>query len=124
MPQPVESPVATTLSGKSTPVAVNVAVEAPARLAVSVLLPGVGPRFHAPTRAMPAASEVGLPPVTLPPPDATAKLTLSPPIGLPNASVTLTAGAIGTAAPTAARCWSPSTTARSDGGPTTPVALN
>ena len=77
----------------------------PVTVAVSVLLlvPGVGPRVHDPTVAMPEAFVVAVPPVTLPPPVATANVTCTPATGLLPASLTITDGSTPTAVPTCAR---------------------
>jgi hypothetical protein len=69
------------------PVAVNVAglpeeIVAPLAVAVSVFAPAVGPRVQEPTVAMPWAFVVAVAPVTLPPPDATAKVTVTPANGV------------------------------------------
>jgi len=104
------------------PVAVNDVLSAPT-LAVSVFAPTAVPRVHEPTVATPLASVVAGLPVTLPSPEA-AKLTLTPATGFPYASVTVTAGAVPTAAPTVAVCPSPALTTMFAGAPTVPVAEN
>ena len=70
----------------------------PALVAVRVLLlvPAVVPSFQEPTVAMPEALVVWEPPVSEPPPDATAKVTETPETGLPNWSVTSAEGAVAT----------------------------
>jgi hypothetical protein len=68
-------------------------------VAVREFGPGVLPNVQLPTVAMPLAFVVALPPDTLPPPDATAKLTLTPFTGLPPASFTITLGGVATADP-------------------------
>src|SRR5437588_857791 len=73
-------------------------------VAVRVLLPAVALSVQLPTVATPLAFVVWLPPVTVPFPEATPKLTATPPTGLLNASVTTTDGAIGTAVPAGADC--------------------
>jgi len=82
------------------PVAVKLVLSAPA-VAVSVFAPTVIPSVHEPTVATPAASVVAGLPVTLPSPEA-ANVTLTPATGFPNASVTVTDGAVPTAEPTVA----------------------
>src|SRR5712672_1417504 len=76
----------------------------PVLVAVRVLLlvPAVVPSFQEPTVAMPAALVVWEPPVTEPPPDATAKVTETPATGLPNWSLTRTEGATATLVSTVA----------------------
>src|SRR5437016_1409110 len=77
------------------PVAANVAV--PAELVADmVLAPAVVPSVHAPTDAIPDPFVVAVAPVTEPPPDVTANVTLTPPMGLPFTSFTITLGATGT----------------------------
>jgi len=71
-------------------------------VAVSVLLPAVVPRVQLPTVAIPLTLVVWLAPVTLPPPVATAKVTLTPATGLFAASRTITDGATATAEPAVA----------------------
>jgi hypothetical protein len=88
-------------TGPGLPVALNVVVSAPA-VAVRVLEPTTVPSVQLPTVAKPLASVVCVPPVTLPPPDATAKVTLTPDFGLPFASVMRTLGAVATADPAVA----------------------
>ena len=86
------------------PVAVNVTGE-PARLplvAVIVLDPTVVPSIQLPTVAMPLAFVVVEPPVIEPPPEATAKVTLTPETTLLFASLMMTLGADPTAEPAVA----------------------
>ena len=68
-------------------VAMNVAgfpsIPEPEAVAVSVLLPAAGPSLQLPTVAMPLAFVVALPPVTFPPPEATANVTPRPGTGFP-----------------------------------------
>ena len=54
----------------------------PALVAVRVLAPAVVPSVQLPTVAMPAALVVAEAPVTEPPPEATAKVTVTPATGL------------------------------------------
>ena len=91
------------------PVAVKVTGE-PVRLpllAVRVLLPAVAPSVQLPTVAMPAALVVAEGPLAEPPPEATAKVTLTPGTGLPWLSVTMTLGGVLTAVPAVADWLSP-----------------
>src|SRR5262245_27166317 len=85
------------------PVAVNVTGEPdrPVDVAVSVFVPGAGPNVQLPTVAIPEPLVFWLPPVIEPAPLATAKVTATPETAPPCASVTFTAGAIGTAEPAA-----------------------
>src|SRR5437868_14265572 len=73
-------------------VAVNVTGGRPAAVAVSVLVPSE-PRVQLPTFAMPKVFVVVAPPVTDPPPVATANVTATPAVGFPLASLTVTDGA-------------------------------
>src|SRR5882724_13167055 len=70
------------------PVAVNVAglpaIPEPEAVAVTVLVPGRGPSVQLPTVATPLVFVVVLPPVTLPPPEATAKVTETFETGFPD----------------------------------------
>src|SRR5207302_2120336 len=70
--------------------------------AVRVSVPAAVPRVQEPTAATPEASLTALAPVMEPPPEATAKVTVTPGRGLPLASRTRTAGAVLTAVPAAA----------------------
>jgi hypothetical protein len=82
------------------PVAVNVTGEFVSNsfVAVSVFDPAVGPSIQLPTVAIPFASVVADAPVTDPPPEATAKVTLTPLITeLSVAFLTITLGAMATA---------------------------
>ena len=80
-------------------VAVNVTAAMPVADAVRVLAPAADPSIQLPTVATPWPFDVALPPVTDPPPLATANVTTTPDFGFPFASFTVTAGAIATAAP-------------------------
>src|SRR5947207_11012195 len=87
-----------------TPVAVNVtglpATLSPLTVAVRVLGPASGPSTQPPTVAMPLALvTMTAAPLTLPPPDATANVTLAPPAILPKESLTMTAGGVSTDVP-------------------------
>jgi hypothetical protein len=105
-----EEPPATT---PGVPVAEKVSGEpvSPVLVAVSVLPPGIGPRVQLPIVAIPLALVVWVAPVTLPPPEATAKVTVIPATGLLRASRTRTLGAIGTADPAGAVWLLPAWTA-------------
>src|SRR5882762_3245203 len=74
------------LAVPAVPVAVNVTglPMSPLDVAVSVLVPAVGPSVHDVTVAIPLAFVVCVDPVTLPPPVATAKVTATPATGLLN----------------------------------------
>ncbi len=69
----------------------NVTDRLPA-LATSVLVPAAVPRVQLPTVAMPEAFDVWWFPVKVPPPVVTANVTVTPLIGLPVASLTITEG--------------------------------
>lgn len=86
------------------PVAVNVTGEPVSEplVAVRVFAPAVGPKVQLPTVAMPLDPVVGVKPVAWPPPEATAKVTLTPLTGLLYASLTMTLGRVVTAVLTAA----------------------
>jgi hypothetical protein len=75
------------------------------------------PSVQLPTVAIPLALVVAVPPVTLPPPPVTVKVTVTPLIGLFNASFTITLGAVATAAPLFAVCASPALIAIDETGP-------
>ena len=68
-------------------------------VAVRVLLPAVALSVQLPTVATPLAFVVWLPPVTVPFPGATAKVTATPPTAFPFASLTITDGGEATAVP-------------------------
>lgn len=97
------------LATPAMPVAVNVIglPVNPVEVAVRVLLPAVAPSVQLPTVAMPPAFVVAERPVALPPPVATANVTVTPATGLLFASRTITDGAVVTAAPAVAVCPSP-----------------
>src|SRR5690606_25292746 len=83
--------VAVAVNGTGDPVS-------PALVALSVFAPAVVPSVHAGAVAMPAASVTTVPlSPSEPPPDATAKVTLTPATGLPLMSLTNTDGAVDTA---------------------------
>ena len=84
----------------------------PADVAVTVLFPTAVPSFHDVTLATPWASVfTALVGFTVPPPDATAKVTLTPDTGLLYWSRTITAGRTATFVFTAAVCPSPESAA-------------
>jgi hypothetical protein len=109
------------------PVAVNVTglPESVPEVAVSVFVPAVVPSVQLVTVAMPSlpvrTAVVG---ATVPPPDATAKVTLVPATGLLKASCTITAGRVATAVPTVALWLFPAFTAIDVAVPAVPVAVN
>jgi hypothetical protein len=93
-------------------VAVKVTAGKEPAVAVRVLVPGVAPSVQLPTVATPEALEVAGEPATVPPPLATANVTLTPFTGFPLASLTVTAGAMTTAVPAAVLCPSPAVIVR------------
>ena len=82
------------LAAPAVPVALKVTGDPvrPALVAVSVFEPAAVPSFQLPTVAMPEASVFAFQPVIDPPPEPTAKVTLTLLTGLPPASMTLTLG--------------------------------
>src|SRR5438876_11605169 len=93
------------VAAPAVPVAVKVTglPVSPLAVAVSEFGPAVGPSVHDVTAAIPFAFVVtGVVGLTVPPPDATANVTLTPPTGLPFASRTITEGSIATAVPAVA----------------------
>ena len=105
-------PLAPVLGVPAVAVAVKVAAVRPVTVAVRVLLPASVPRVQLPTAAKPLLSVATLvAPVTLPPPVATAKLTMTPETGLLYESLTTTVGAVVTAVPAVADCALPVLTA-------------
>src|SRR5216117_1220385 len=101
--------IVTCVASPAVPVAVKVTgVPVPAAVAVSVLLPAVVPSVHDVIVAIPFASVLtAIAGLTVPPPDATAKRTCTPAVGLSNWSRASTAGAVATAVPTVPDCVSP-----------------
>src|SRR5688572_1135525 len=71
---------------------------------------------------MPSAAVVAVPPVMVPPPDATANVTVAPGIGFPYWSTTFTAGLTATASLGAAVWLSPTCLVMVFGAPATVVA--
>src|SRR5213083_3754859 len=89
-------------------VAVNVTGVAVPAVAVSVLAPADVPSVQDVIVAIPLASVMtAVAGLTVPPPDATAKRTGTPAVGLSNWSRTSTAGGVATAVPTVAACVAP-----------------
>ena len=93
----------------------------PVALAVNVYVPGVVPRVHDPTVAIPAALLNAAAPVRAPPPAVVTNATLTPATGLPNASTTMTLGDGVTADPTTPVSGT-TPLFRWSGGPAEPVA--
>src|SRR2546425_161575 len=95
----------------------------PLDVAVSVFGPAVGARVHDVTVAMPllpvVTAVVG---TTVPPPEATAKVTATPLTGLPLASCTITDGSTGTAVPAVADWLFPALRAICVAAPAVPEA--
>src|SRR5207249_6332547 len=86
--------------------------------------PAVGPSVHDVTAAIPFAFVVtGVVGVTVPPPEATANVTLTPATGLPFASCTITDGSTATAVPAVVVWPSPALIAICVAAPAVPVAL-
>ena len=89
------------LTGPAMPVAVKeTPPDTPLTLADSVFAPASVPRVQEVSAATPAAPVDTAVGTTAPAPDVTPNCTATPGTGLPNASVTRTAGAMGTAVPT------------------------
>ena len=86
------------------PVAVKVAglPVNPVNVALSVFVPAVVPSVQLPTVATPLLPELGVAPVTDPPPLATANVTVTPATTLAFASVTFPDGATGNDVPAVA----------------------
>src|SRR5439155_403744 len=85
----------------------------------------VGPSVHDVTAAIPLALVItGVVGLTVPPPEATANVTLTPSTGLPCASRTITEGATGTAVPAVADSSLPALIAICVAVPAVPVAVN
>ncbi|HVN74204.1 MAG TPA: hypothetical protein VMT44_06405 [Methanoregula sp.] len=105
------------------PVAVKVTAVIPVTVAVRVFDPAVVPSVHPATEATPFDPVVVDPPDTLPPPEAMAKITVTPLTGLLFASFTITLGGVATAVPTAADCPSPAFFIICVAGPAVPVAV-
>jgi len=113
------------VAASATPVAVKVSGD-PARpdtVAVMVLAPDALPNCQLVTVAIPRELVVTLLGDTAPPPDVTAKATVTPETGLPTASVTVTLGDIVTLSDTVAVWLSPAFTAIVAAAPG-PVAMS
>src|SRR5438876_405453 len=115
------------VAAPAVPVAVKVTglPVSPVAVAVSEFGPAVGPSVHDVTAAIPLLPVVtGVVGLTVPPPDAAANVTLTPPTGLPFASRTITEGATGTAVPAVADWSLPALIAIELAAPAVPVAVN
>jgi hypothetical protein len=100
-------------TGRPVAVAVNV-IGLPASVpedAVAVLAPAAGPRVSV-LKARPALSVVAVAGVTLPPPAVTVNVMLTPEIGFPPASVTLTTNGLASLCPIVPVCVFPLTETR------------
>src|SRR5690348_4610347 len=97
----------------------------PGAVAVMVFAPAAVPSVHDVTAAIPFAPVVtGVVGATVPPPEATAKVTATPLTGLPFTSFTITDGAVATALPAVAVWLFPAFTAIWVAAPAVPVAVN
>src|SRR5205809_948802 len=106
-------------------VAVNVTGVAVPAVAVSVLAPADVPSVQDVIVAIPFASVLtAVAGLTVPLPDATAKRTGTPAVGLSNWSRTSTAGGVATAVPTVPDCVSPAWIVSCVATPAVPVAVN
>src|SRR5205809_20342 len=105
-------------------VAVNVTGVAVPAVAVSVLAPADVPSVQDVIVAIPLASVMTAVGLTVPLPDATAKRTGTPAVGLSNWSRTSTAGGMASAVPTVADCVSPSLIVGCVATPAVAVAVN
>src|SRR5438093_372292 len=108
------------------PVAVKVTglPESDPDVAVSVFGPAVGRNVQLPTVATPLGWVVWLPPVIVPFPGATAKVTPTPATGFPFASLTITDGGELTAVPAEAVWLVALFAAMVAAAPAVPVAVN
>src|SRR5216117_1624864 len=105
-------------------VAVNVTGVAVPAVAVSVLAPADVPSVQDVIVAIPLASVMtAVAGLTVPLPDATAKRTGTPAVGLSNWSRTSTAGGVATAVPTVPDCVSPAWIVSCVATPAVPVAV-
>src|SRR5437773_1875572 len=106
-------------------VAVNVTGVAVPAVAVSVLAPADVPSVQDVIVAIPLASVMtAVAGLTVPLPDATAKRTGTPAVGLSNWSRTSSAGGVATAVPTVADCVLPAWIVSCVAWPAVPVAVN
>src|ERR1041384_8860361 len=122
-PSPAETAI--WFATSALPVAVNV-TGLPVRLpevAVSEFDPAVVPSFHDVTFAMPVASVVSIALTTLPPPEATANVTIAPAAALLNWSRAITLGAVATFVLTVAVWPLPALSASCVAAPAVPVAV-
>src|ERR1019366_3435698 len=117
--------MASALAAPAVPEAVNVTglPMSPALAAVKVFAPANAPSVQLPTVAMPLALVVCAPPARLPPPVATANVTLTPLTGLLFASLTSTLGGVATAVPLVAVWPLPALIAICVAAPAAPVAV-
>src|SRR2546425_6298166 len=108
------------------PVAVNVKglPLRPAAVAIIVFLPATTPSFQLPTAASPFTLVEGVPPVSDPPPESTANVTVTPATPLPNLSVTRAVGGVATFVLTVAALPNPVETLRNLPPPAVAVAVN
>jgi hypothetical protein len=85
--------------GRAVALRVTEGFEPPDACATIAFAPGVLPTVHPPTEATPDAFVATVAPVTDPPPFATENVTVTPDMGAPLWSRTITPGAVGTAVP-------------------------
>ena len=111
------------VAAPNVPVAENVTGVRPILVAVKVFGPTAAPKVQLVTFAIPNELVVAEPPITLPPPLATANVTLTPLAGLLLTSFTITLGAIATACPAKADWPSPAFIAICVAGPAIGVIL-
>src|SRR5439155_885993 len=117
---------ASVAAAPAVPVAVNVTglPASPVAVAVSEFGPTVGPSVHEIASASRRAPvDIGVVGVTVPPPEATANVTLTPATGLPFASCTITEGGVATVVPAVADWLFPALTAIELAAPAVPVAV-
>ena len=109
-----------TLAAAPAAVAVKVIVGTPVNVAVSVFVPEVAPSVQLPSVAMPLPFVIAVAPVTEPPPEATANVTLAPVTGVPAKSRTSTEGAMASATDGAANWLLPALIVIETGTPAVP----
>src|SRR5439155_1651068 len=117
---------ASVAAAPAVPVAVNVTglPASPVAVAVSEFGPAVGPNVHDVTAAIPLAFVVtGVVGLTVPPPEATANVTLTPATGLPFASRTITEAGVATVVPAVADWLFPALSVIELAAPVVPVAV-
>src|SRR5207247_1407413 len=115
------------VAAPTAPVAVNVTglPVSPLAVAVSEFGPAVGPRVHEVTAAIPLPLVVtGVVGFTVPPPEATANVMLTPATALPFTSRTITDGSTATGVPAVAVWLLPALIAICVAAPAVPVAVN